>query len=195
MTKKTATARARAAVRELTDVPTQLQELAGMKVEELAQRYRELYGEPTRSRNKGYLKKRLGWRIQELSEGGLPPQVIAKVAELGDGLPERWKMRQAEKARAKEKAKEEAAAAGGAPVEAPRDPRLPPVGSVLRREYQGVECEVTVGPEAFEYQGERFKTLSAVARRITGTPWNGYLFFGLTPVARPAKSTAKEATT
>jgi len=61
----------------------------------------------------------------------------------------------------------------------PRDPRIPPVGTVLRRVFQGVAHEVTVCSEGFEYAGQRFKTLSAVAKHITGTPWNGFLFFGL----------------
>jgi hypothetical protein len=61
----------------------------------------------------------------------------------------------------------------------PRDPRVPPVGTVLRRVFNGVAHEVTVCSEGFEHGGERFKTLSAVAKHITGTPWNGFLFFGL----------------
>ena len=61
----------------------------------------------------------------------------------------------------------------------PRDPRVPPVGTVLRRVFNGVAHEVTVCNEGFEHGGERFKTLSAVAKHITGTPWNGFLFFGL----------------
>jgi hypothetical protein len=64
------------------------------------------------------------------------------------------------------------------PVE-PRDPRVPPVGTVLRRVFDGVAHEVTVCAEGFEYEGERHKTLSAIAKQITGTRWNGFLFFGL----------------
>jgi hypothetical protein len=161
--------RARVAARELADVPAQLAALERMSVAQLAEKYRELYGEPTQSRNKDYLRKRLAWRIQELAEGGLPQRALAKIAELGDELPERWRMRQA-------------ALQPSAPAAAPasqRDPRLPPPGSVLTRLYQGVEHQVTVREEDFEYQGESFKTLSRIARRITGTAWNGFLFFGL----------------
>lgn len=61
----------------------------------------------------------------------------------------------------------------------PRDPRIPPIGTVVSRVFDGTRHEVTVCAEGFEYAGERYKTLSAIALRITGTRWNGYLFFGL----------------
>ena len=163
---------ARAARALLADVPGQLAALADMTATELADKYQALYGEPTRSRNKDYLRKRLGWRIQELVEGGLSSRAIARIAELGDGIPERWRRRQAEET--------------ATTPPAPRDPRLPPPGTVLRRIYQGITHRVTVGDDHFDYEGERFKTLSAIAKRITGTAWNGYLFFGCS---------AKKATT
>jgi len=163
------TARARANARELGDVPTQLAALEQMNVGQLAEKYRELYGEPTRTRNKDYLRKRLSWRIQELAEGGLPASALERIAQLGDELPERWRMRQS--AQVKD--------AGPVPALEPRDPRVPPVGTVLHRVFNGVAHEVTVCGEGFEHAGERFKTLSAIAKHITGTPWNGFLFFGL----------------
>lgn len=55
----------------------------------------------------------------------------------------------------------------------------PIAGTRLIREYQGVEHCVTVRDEDFEYQGRPYKSLSAVARAITGTRWNGWTFFGL----------------
>jgi len=62
----------------------------------------------------------------------------------------------------------------------------PIAGTRLIREYQGVEHCVTVREEDFEYQGRPYKSLSAIARTITGTRWNGLLFFGLkSRVARP----------
>jgi hypothetical protein len=60
-----------------------------------------------------------------------------------------------------------------------RDPRLPEPGTVITREHGGVEHRVTVLEDGFEYRGERFPSLSKVARAITGTNWNGYLFFRL----------------
>lgn len=177
-------ARARQSVRELGDVPSQLAALEGMNVPALAEKYRELYGEPTRSRNKAYLRKRLAWRIQELAEGGLSEGALARIAQLGDQLPERWRMRQA-KAEGAQAAPSEPPRAP-VPLE-PRDPRVPPVGTVLRRAFGDEIHEVTVRAEGFEYAGERYKTLSAIATKIAGTRWNGFLFFGLKKRGEPAR--------
>ncbi len=164
--------RARRAARDLSTVPAQLAALEQMTVTELVAKYRELYGEPTRTRNKDHLRKRLAWRIQELAEGGLSEEAKRRVAELGVELPERWRRKLADTVPQVERA--------------PRDPRLPGVGSVLMRVRQGIEHRVTVMEDGFEYAGERFKTLSAVAKRITGTPWNGFTFFGLAKAGQEA---------
>lgn len=71
----------------------------------------------------------------------------------------------------------------------PRDPRLPEPGEVLVKKHKGVEHEVRVLDDGFEYQGERYSSLSKIARAITGTTWNGYLFFGLTRRKPAAKAT------
>ncbi len=146
-------------------VALELAALERMTTGELADKYLELYGEPTRSRNKDYLRKRLAWRVQELAEGGLSERALERIKELGDQLPERWRMR----------------TALSAPTPPPRavDPRLPPPGSVLTRHYRSVDYRVTVKEDGFEYGGRHFASLSAIARHITGTPWNGHLFFGL----------------
>lgn len=113
------TARARANARELGDVPTQLAALEQMNVGQLAEKYRELYGEPTRTRNKEYLRKRLAWRIQELPEGGLQASALERISQLGDDVPERWRMRQAAQVQD----------LGTVQPTEPRDPRVPPVGT------------------------------------------------------------------
>lgn len=155
--------RAKTAMREIPDAPSQLAALERMSVDELAEKYRELYGEPTRTRNKPYLRKRLMWRIQELSEGGLSLRARAKIQELGEEFPERWRMRQA--------------SMSDGP--ASWDHRLPPPGSVIQKRHGDEVHRVTVLDTGFEYGGERFRSLSAIARRITGTNWNGFAFFGL----------------
>lgn len=160
--------RARENREELKDVPAQLAELDEMTVSQLAQKFLELYGTPTRARNKPYLQKRLSWRIQELAYGGLPASATKRIEELGDDLPERWRMKQDARVRA----------AAQVALE-PRDSRVPPVGTVLRRIFNGETHQVTICAVGFIYEGERYKTLSAIARHITGTPWNGFLFFGL----------------
>jgi hypothetical protein len=61
---------------------------------------------------------------------------------------------------------------------------LPVVGTVLTREYQGRALHVTVMADGFEYEGQLYKSLSAIAKAVTGSHWNGYLFFGLKVSAR-----------
>ncbi|MDL1951780.1 DUF2924 domain-containing protein, partial [Acidobacteria bacterium ACD] len=108
------------------------------------------------------------YRIQELAEGGLSPRALDRIDQLNRLAPPPWRR-----------------PAGGAhgpaaqPTLAPpaRDPRLPSPGTVLTRLHRGVEHRVTVLADGFEYRGERYRSLSAIARRITGTPWNGFLFF------------------
>lgn len=157
--------RARAGARSYKpEVDRDVRALSDMRVPDLEQKYLELYGEPTHSRNRQYLIKRLTWRIQELAYGGLSTGALELISKHGDRLPESWRMRFAGP-------KEEEASE--------RDPRLPPAGTVLRRMFDGIAHEVHVGAEDFVYRAQRFKSLSAVARRITGTPWNGFLFFGL----------------
>ncbi|NVJ09922.1 DUF2924 domain-containing protein [Myxococcus sp. AM001] len=176
---------ARAARHQLADVPQQLAALASMSVPDLAAKYLELYGEPTRSRNRDYLKKRLSFRIQELAEGSLSKRAVTRIAELGDKLPERWRMRQVEEtepsappppAAADVRA---AAADARAPAADGRDARLPPPGTVLTRAFKGTQHRVTVREDGIEYEGQLHRSLSSVAKLITGTAWNGFSFFGL----------------
>jgi Protein of unknown function (DUF2924) len=124
--------------------------------------YCSICGRRTRSRNKPYLQKRLAWRVQELSEGGLSQSTLAKIKELGDKIPENWRKRLDKPA----------------PV-AERDSRLPAVGATPTRTYQGHVHRVGVREDGFSYGKKEFKSLSAIARLITGTSWNGFLFFAL----------------
>jgi hypothetical protein len=106
--------------------------------------------------NRRYLESRLAYRIQELAYGGLKPETVKRLKELGDELE-----------------------AGAAPSRRRRQDGLPIVGTRLIREWQGVEQIVTVTADGFEWQGRPYKSLSAIARAITGTRWNGWSFFGL----------------
>lgn len=142
--------------------------LGRMTGAEMAERYLVLFGQSARSRNKGFLRKRLAWRIQELAEGGLSERALARIEELGaDAFASRRRP-----ARATTSASPQPGPRGAA-----RDPRLPPAGTVVRRVNGTIEHRVTVLDDGFEYQGERYRSLSKIARVITGTPWNGYLFF------------------
>jgi hypothetical protein len=131
------------------------------------------------SRNKDYLRKKVAWRIQELAEGGLSDAAKAKIEELAADAPVRWQEpRKARAARQGDQLRRH--------VRRPdRDPRLPPVGTELTRTHQGTEHRVLILADGFEYAGTRYKSLSAIAREITGTAWNGFLFFGLADRRKP----------
>ena len=60
-----------------------------------------------------------------------------------------------------------------------RDPRLPKAGAILTRTFQGKEIKVEVLDAGFAYDGKTWRSLSAIAKEVSGTSWNGYLFFGL----------------
>lgn len=168
---------ARVARTQLADVPQQLAALASMSVPDLAAKYLELYGEPTRSRNRDYLKKRMAFRIQELAEGSLSARAVTRISELGDKLPERWRMRQVE---TKPSAPPPSVPADvRAPAADGRDARLPPPGTVLTRVFKGAQHRVTVREDGIEFEGQLHRSLSSVAKLITGTAWNGFTFFGL----------------
>ncbi len=148
------------------DVIAQIEVLRRMTVGQLRLRWRELYGEDTRSGNRDYLWRRLAWRVQELAYGGLSERAQARIKELGNDLrmlpSRRW---------------QPATPTTSGPV---RNRRIPKPGVVLSRQYHGQEIRVTVLEGGFEWNGRRFKSLSALAREVTGQRWNGLLFFGLT---------------
>jgi hypothetical protein len=146
----------------IAGVAADLAALREMTPADLAEKYVALFGAAPRSRNKDFLRKRLAWRIQELAEGGLSERALARIEELGPEALASWRR---------------PARAGTASPRAARDPRLPVVGTVLTRIHGTAEHTVTVLDDGFEYRGERYRSLSKIARVITGTPWNGYLFF------------------
>ena len=169
----------------MADVASQLAALREMTVGQLRDRHREVFGEPTRSRNKDYLIKKIAWRIQELAEGGLSDGTLAKIDELAADVPIRWRRAPASGRRATVTAD-----IATDETEIERDPRLPPPGTVLTRTYKGVDHQATVLEDGFEYLGERHASLSLLARTITGTNWNGYLFWGLKRRTRRKPQTA-----
>lgn len=147
----------------------EIQALKGLTNAELQDRFAAVHGFESRSNNREYLWKRVAWRLQEMAEGGLSDEDRARAAALAqDG-----KLR----ARPPRGAVEAVVAAV---AKHPLDERLPPVGTVLRKEHGGEVHEVTVLADGFEYRSATFKSLSRVAREITGAAWNGFLWFGLT---------------
>jgi hypothetical protein len=122
----------------------------------LKAQWRELFGKEPPPFNRKYIESRLAYRIQELAYGGLKKETIERLDALGEQLN-----------------------GGNIAVRRTRVDDRPIAGTRLIREWQGVEHCVTVLQDGYEYAGRPYKSLSAVARAITGTRWNGWVFFGL----------------
>ena len=148
-------------------IVAQIAALKPMTVGQLREVYAEKFGEGSKSRNKQWLFKRIAWRIQELAEGGLSERAKKRAAELANDADLRLRPPKGHKA------------PEAAPPQPKRDPRLPAVGTDLKREFNGKEHVVAIGESDFTYKGKPYKSLSAIAKQITGTQWNGFLFFGL----------------
>jgi hypothetical protein len=153
-------------------VARELAALAGMTGAELAAKFEELLGYPSRTRNRPYLRRRVAWEIQARIEGGLSGRALKRIDELAAHVPRNWKRALDPTAPARP-----ARACKPNPPSTLRDPRLPAPGTVLTRSRGVAEHRVTVLADGFEYQGERYRSLSAIAGKITGTAWNGFLFF------------------
>jgi Protein of unknown function (DUF2924) len=149
----------------------ELSALSRMSIGQLRGRYTELFGDATNAKNRPWLVKRIAWRLQALAEGDLSERARRRAEELANDADLRL-MRPRAAAVAPVPAAL-AADVGG-------DPRLPPPGSVLMRPYKGRTVRVHVLPRGFEFEGETYRTLSAVAKAITGSHCNGFLFFKLT---------------
>jgi hypothetical protein len=144
--------------------------LQNLVVSELHQKYAELWKEEARSRNRPYLIRRILWRLQANREGDLTKRARQRAAELADEA----EVRTTPPRKIGPRKKQGARATGGL-----RDVRLPPVGTSLTRDYKDTQVVVNVVDGGFEYEGERYKSLSAIANAITGSHTNGFRFFGL----------------
>jgi len=167
----------------------QLQALYRMSVGQLRERYLTVFGEETRSHNKDFLRKRISWRIQACSEGGLSERARRRAEEIVNEADLRIRIPRDPLKPGFMDQKERSATSR---LPQSEDRRLPPPGTLLIREFQGRDIVVTVRDAAdFEYEGQRYKSLSAIARKVTGSRWNGYLFFRLTQPKTASKASDK----
>jgi hypothetical protein len=148
--------------------------LQRLSVKDLRGRYAEVFGEATNAKNKAWLVKRVAWRLQALAEGDLSERARQRAAELANDADLRLN---APRPPAPAPAAEERTQTRTLRFQA--DDRLPPPGTVLTRKYKGETLQVMVLADGFEYQGQVYASLSAVAKAITGSHCNGYLFFRL----------------
>jgi hypothetical protein len=135
-----------------------LAQLAALKtapVVDLKQKWRDLFDREPPPYNRRFLESRLAYRIQELTYGGLSTETIERLEAIADELEGKHSRKRSGLT------------------------NRPIAGTRLIREWNGVEHCVTVRNSDFEYQGRPYKSLSAIAKHITGTQWNGLVFFGL----------------
>ena len=148
------------------NVEVEVAAMRQMTVEQLRLKYADVFDAPTRSRHKEFLIKRIAWRMQANAEGGISERARQRAAELANEADLRVTQ-------------------PSAPKDAAVMLRLPPANGTprpddeLKREYKDELHIVRVRKNGFEYKDEVYRSLSAVAKAITGTHWNGYHFFGL----------------
>lgn len=154
-------------------VTIEIAELQNKTVNQLVQRYEQVFNEECRSRNKQYLIRRIAWRLQANEEGGLSRAALKKAAELAEHAETR--------VTAPRKHSND-----GVKLVVPEptafvdwDPRLPPPGNIIERQYKGKMIRVIVLQDGFEYEGQRYKSLTAIAKEVSGSHCNGFLFFRL----------------
>ena len=152
--------------------------LRRMTVPQLREKYREVFGEETRARHKAFLIKRIIWRLQAMAEGDLSERARRRAEELANDADLRLSP---PKPRPLPPSAPSPSVTGRS---TPARNGLPAPGTVLTRLYKGRLLEVTVLADGFAYGGQHFATLSAVAKQITGSHWNGFHFFGLTKQGR-----------
>jgi hypothetical protein len=138
------------------DVLVRIAALHSASIVELKQQWRDLFAAEPPPYNRPFLESRLAYRIQELAYGGLKPATVERLETLGEQLD-----------------------GGNIVLRRIRAADKPISGTRLLRQYQGVEHTVTVRRDGYEWQGRPYRSLSAIARAITGTRWNGWTFFGL----------------
>ena len=151
-----------------TSMLSEIAKLQRMPVADLQVEWLKLYGEPTRSRNRQFLFRRLAWRIQELQHGGLSDVAKDRIDKLAPEFT---------------RAKTPTVASTTLPdVHRPRrDPRIPSPGTVITKAYKGRELRVVVREEGLELDGTMYPSATALAKAVTGSKSiNGNLFLGIT---------------
>jgi hypothetical protein len=140
----------------VADVLGRLAALKTTPIADLKQQWRTLFGKEPPPFSKTFIQSRLAYRIQELAYGGLKPETVTRLEALDEQLD-----------------------GGNITLRRIRHDAKPIAGTRLIRDWQGVQHTVTVLAEGYEWQGRPYNSLSAAARAITGTRWNGLVFFGI----------------
>lgn len=152
-------------------ISMQIMALKNASVEKLQHKHKELFdSQEAPSNSKAYLIRRIAYRLQEHVYGGLSEKAQSRLKELiklYDPVNNKAiRSNISIKTQAMKKCHI-------------RDKRLPIPGSVIIKEYKDKNIQVKVLETGFEYNGKIYKNLTAIAKEITSSHWNGYLFFNL----------------
>ncbi len=149
----------------MTNIAGEIEELRGLPTPDLVERYRELWGKEPHCKHREHLWKRCAWKLQEQKFGGLSQVAKGRleelIAEIDLPIGER-----------------QTTVTG--PLRSPTRAPKHQVGTVFTRTWKGREVRTVAVDGGYEYEGAMYRSLSAVAKAVTGSHWNGRLFFGLT---------------
>ncbi|TWU64552.1 DUF2924 domain-containing protein [Crateriforma conspicua] len=155
------------------NVAKEVARLQKMTCGELRDQFATVTGESTNAKNRKWLIRRIVWRMQANLEGGLSADAINRIRELADGADLRVTSPAARRLSNDDAKRTQVLPTG---VQSSTTP-LP--GTLITRVYKGREIRVRVTIDGFEFEGELFRSLSAVAKHITGSHWSGNRFFKL----------------
>jgi Protein of unknown function (DUF2924) len=148
--------------RDPQKLASQLDQLRQLNAEELREQWQTLFGaDPPPKLRSSLTVQAIAYRLQEKALGGLKPATLRLLERIADDATVRRQV-----------------------STTPEKIRVS-TGTVLIREWHGTQHQVTVLKDGFLYRAKRFRSLSRIARAITGSRWSGPLFFGL-------KSSGKE---
>jgi len=142
------------------DIKEQIDELSQLSIQELRERWRTFFNREPPYCQREYLIRRLAYRIQEIAFGGLSQETRNLLRKLAKEY--RCDLE-----------------SNSSSAKARQGKALPLKGTRIVREWQGRTYEVMVGETDYIYEGRHYRSLSVIAREITGTRWNGPVFFGL----------------
>lgn len=155
------------------NVAKEVARLQKMTCGELREQFAKVTGETTNAKNRKWLVRRIVWRMQANVDGGLSADAINRLRELADGADLRVTS-PATRRLSSDAAKRTRVLPTG--VQSSTTP-LP--GTLITRVYKGREIRVRVTANGFEFEGELFRSLSAVTKHVTGSHWSGNRFFKL----------------
>jgi hypothetical protein len=158
------------------NINKEVEKLKQMTVKELKAKYNEVFGQESRSNNKPFLWKRIAWRLQALEQGSLSERAHKRAEELAKHADLRIRVPKGTFNSFDETSNGPTLVTTFSPS---HDRRIPVPGTILTRLYREKNIRVTVLEKGFEYEGQVYRSLSAIAKVITGTQWNGFGFFGI----------------